>query len=158
MTRFTTRTAVRCPSSQSARRLSQYLRAHGNADGDVVRLDLGAGSTTSVIATFTPAASATATIPALSVSWVAEGHGPYPAFSGILALEPEDDAESFALRLTGGYVPPFGSAGATFDAVLGHRFAKATVARLLLRIAEAIEEQVDADAHRPPAASVRPGP
>jgi len=157
MAEFTSRTLVRCPLGQAGHRLSQYFRAHGNADGDVVRLPLGVDvprlvpgdarlrPSRNVIATVTPSHHAGAVDPEYRVTWADSEGGPYPVFVGRLSVEPDEDYGTFFLRLTGDYVAPFGFAGALFDAVVGRRIAKVTIATLLLRIADDIEQQFQTD-------------
>jgi hypothetical protein len=169
MAEFTSRTLVRCPLGQAARRLSQYFRANGNADGDVVRLELGFDVTRlmhadarlrpnrNVVATVTPIQHAGNVDPEYHITWADAGGGPYPVFVGRLSVEPDEDYRTFFLRLTGDYVAPFGLAGALFDAVLGRRLAKTTIATLLLHIAGDIEHQFDTDERskrRPASAAV----
>jgi hypothetical protein len=157
MADFTSRTLVRCPLGQAGRRLAQYFRANGNADGDVVRLELGVGAprmvpvdahlrtSRDVVATVTPIRHAGAVDPEYRVTWADADGGPYPVFVGRLSVEPDEDYRTFFLRLTGDYVAPFGLAGALFDAVVGRRIAKVTIATLLLHIAGDIEHQFETD-------------
>ncbi len=158
MSAFTTRTAVRCSLDQAGNRLARYFAAHGNADGDVVRVKLrvrlpSLGSAASpawierhAIATAVPVAGMPhALLPAYDMTWAVEGGGPYPVFVGTLAIEPDEDLSTFFLSLTGDYEAPFGIAGAAFDASIGRRVAKMAVADLLLGIANDIEERCLAD-------------
>jgi len=157
MAEFTSRTLVRCPLGQAGRRLSQYFRANGNADGDVVQLHLGVDvprmlpvdvrlrPSRNVVATVTPIRHAGAVDPEYRVTWADADGGPYPVFVGRLSVEPDEDYRTFFLRLTGDYVAPFGVVGALFDAVVGRRIAKVTIATLLLHIADDIEHQFETD-------------
>jgi hypothetical protein len=73
------------------------------------------------------------------VTWAPERSGPYPTFTGDLAIESADDYNSFYLVLNGTYEPPLGAVGAAFDAVVGHRIAENTARNLLAVIADSIE-------------------
>ncbi len=111
----------------------------------------------SVVATIAPIYHAGNVDPEYRVTWADAGNGPYPVFVGRLSVEPDEDYRTFFLRLTGDYVAPFGLAGALFDAVVGRRVAKVTIATLLLRIADEIEQQFETDERskrRPAAAAV----
>ena len=60
-----------------------------------------------------------------------------PNFHGILRMRIEN-AET-RLILQGDYVPPFGPIGASFDRLIGRRFARATAAELIDRLGRALE-------------------
>ena len=66
----------------------------------------------------------------LDVSWAPKDGGPYPAFTGILSVA-EDAAGWSRIEIDGTYSPPFGIAGAAFDAAIGHRIAQGTATELL---------------------------
>lgn len=66
----------------------------------------------------------------LDVSWKAKEGGPYPVFHGTLSVADEGAGWS-RIDLDGTYKPPFGLAGAAFDAAVGHRIAQATASELL---------------------------
>lgn len=80
-----------------------------------------------------------------SVTWVPEGGGIYPSFSGTLCVRYDETYRTSILELSGTYVPPLGVAGKAFDAALGHRIALATADALLADIAAGIEEQYRAE-------------
>ena len=66
----------------------------------------------------------------LDVSWAPRDGGPYPTFHGTLSVA--QDATGWSrVEIDGTYQPPFGIAGAAFDAVLGHRIAQQTALELL---------------------------
>jgi len=69
----------------------------------------------------------------LDVSWTPKDGGPYPAFNGTLSVA-QDAVGWSRIEIDGTYRPPFGIAGAAFDAVLGHRIAQDTAAELLAEI------------------------
>ncbi len=69
----------------------------------------------------------------LDVSWAPKDGGPYPAFAGTLSVA-EDATGWSRIELDGSYKPPFGIAGAAFDAAVGHRIAQSTAAELLAEI------------------------
>jgi hypothetical protein len=163
MTTLSERTLVHCSVNQAAKHLARYFKARGNSDGDIARLNLraevpvpGAKGTMKLertaIATLVPRHTPGEIMPHYGVTWAPEQTGPYPTFSGDLAIESGDDYHSFYLVLTGNYQPPLGAVGAAFDAVLGHRIAESTARNLLATIADSIEadflsvEQSKADA------------
>jgi hypothetical protein len=150
MSSLTERTLVHCSVNQAARHLARYFKARGNSDGDVARLSLRAevpvpGSKHSVklertaIATLSPRHKPGEMMPHYAVSWAPERVGPYPTFSGDLAIESGDDYHTFYLVLNGTYEPPLGAVGAAFDAVVGHKIAENTARNLLAMIADSIE-------------------
>ena len=56
--------------------------------------------------------------------------GAYPHFRGTLIVE-DMGANYCRLELSGGYTPPLGIMGATFDAIAGHHIAVAVARELL---------------------------
>lgn len=66
----------------------------------------------------------------LDIRWEPRGGGPYPPFSGTLSIA-DEGAGWCRVNLDGEYRPPFGLAGAAFDAAVGHRIAMATANDLL---------------------------
>jgi hypothetical protein len=165
MSNLSERTLVHCSVNQAARHLARYFKARGNSDGEVARLSLRAevpvpGSKTTMkfertaIATLVPRHKPGEMMPHYAVTWAPERAGPYPTFSGDLAIESADDYNSFYLVLTGTYDPPLGAVGAAFDAVVGHRIAENTARNLLAMIADSVEadflavEETKADARR----------
>jgi hypothetical protein len=150
MSKLTERALVHCSINQAASHLARYFRARGNSDGDIARLNLRAqvpvpGSNGSLrlertaIATLTPRHAPGEMLPHFAVSWAPEHAGPYPTFTGDLAIESGDDYHSFYLVLDGTYEPPLGAVGAAFDAIVGHRIAEMTARNLLATIADSIE-------------------
>ncbi|HEY5340076.1 MAG TPA: hypothetical protein VIK27_03540 [Candidatus Aquilonibacter sp.] len=74
----------------------------------------------------------------MDIQWTRHNDGPYPIFRGILSVE--ESAGNFCrLDLDGSYEPPFGIAGAAFDAVVGHRIALAASRQLLREIKTGFE-------------------
>jgi hypothetical protein len=69
----------------------------------------------------------------LDVSWTPKDGGPYPSFSGTLSVA-EDGAGWSRIEIDGSYRPPFGIAGAAFDAAVGQRIAQATASELLAEL------------------------
>ncbi len=150
MSTLSERTLVHCSVNQAARHLARYFKARGNSDGDVARLNLRAevpvpGKKDAVkleriaIATLVPRHAPGEIMPHYAVTWAPESSGPYPTFTGDLAIESGDDYHTFYLVLKGSYEPPLGAVGAAFDAVLGHRIAETTARNLLATIADSIE-------------------
>ena len=66
----------------------------------------------------------------LDVSWAPKDGGPYPNFAGTLSVA-EDAIGYSRIEIDGEYRPPFGIAGAAFDAAVGHRIAQGTATELL---------------------------
>jgi hypothetical protein len=150
MSTLSERTLVHCSVNQAARHLARYFKARGNSDGEVARLSLRAevpvpGSKGTMrlertaIATLVPRHRPGDMLPHYAVTWAPETPGPYPTFTGELAIESGDDYNSFYLELSGAYEPPLGALGAAFDAVVGHRIAVTTARNLLAMIADSIE-------------------
>ena len=66
----------------------------------------------------------------LDVSWEPKDGGPYPRFAGTLSVA--EDAYGWSrIEIDGQYRPPFGVAGAAFDAAVGHQIAQNTASGLL---------------------------
>jgi hypothetical protein len=66
----------------------------------------------------------------LDVSWAPKDGGPYPTFTGTLSVA-QDAVGWSRIEIDGTYHPPFGIAGAAFDAAIGHRIAQGTASELL---------------------------
>lgn len=149
MSTLSERTLVHCSVNQAARHLARYFKARGNSDGDVARLSLraevpvpgskGMALERTAIATLVPRHAPGEMMPHYAVTWAPERAGPYPTFTGDLAIESGDDYTSFYLSLKGHYEPPLGAVGVAFDAVVGHRIAESTARNLLSTIADSIE-------------------
>jgi len=77
----------------------------------------------------------------LDVSWEPKDGGPYPTFTGVLSVAEEAVGWS-RIDLDGTYHPPFGVAGAVFDAALGQRMARDTATELLEEIKRILLAQV----------------
>lgn len=142
---------IACPLAQATSRLRDFFKAHGNADGDTLKLDLrldvhvpGMESPIIVerpiIATVQAHHLPADMTPRFAVQWAPEKPGPYPLFSGELLVESGDDYNSFILKLTGAYTPPLGIFGKGFDAVVGNRIAQATATDLLHQLKTMIEQ------------------
>jgi hypothetical protein len=69
----------------------------------------------------------------LDVSWAPKDGGPYPMFAGTLSVA-EDATGWSRIEIDGTYSPPFGIAGAAFDAAIGHRIAQGTLTELLAEL------------------------
>jgi hypothetical protein len=69
----------------------------------------------------------------LDVSWAPKDGGPYPTFAGTISVA-EDAVGWSRIEIDGTYRPPFGIAGAAFDAAVGHRLAERTASELLAEI------------------------
>jgi hypothetical protein len=66
----------------------------------------------------------------LDVSWEPKDGGPYPTFKGLLSVAQEAIGWS-RIDIDGTYQPPFGIAGAVFDAAVGQRIAQGAATELL---------------------------
>jgi hypothetical protein len=75
----------------------------------------------------------------IQICWTA-GTRFFPDFRGTLRLRIASVDETL-LALEGTYRPPFGAAGAVFDAVIGRRIARATMCELLDRLGDAMERR-----------------
>lgn len=145
MTKIAARQRVNAPLGSAGRLLQAYLAGHPGPDGSARIVLRAAGFERAAIVTLTPAHRPRDMEPRFRVHWAAEAGGPYPAFDGILAIGGAEDYDAFSLDLDGAYEPPMGLAGKTFDAVLGHRIAEATVRELLAEIQAAIEGRFQAE-------------
>jgi hypothetical protein len=76
---------------------------------------------------------------ALAVRWTAGTHL-FPDFHGTLRLRIASVDET-RLTLEGAYCPPLGLLGRAFDALIGRRIARATMADLLGRLGDAMERR-----------------
>jgi hypothetical protein len=79
-----------------------------------------------------------------SVHWKPKA-GPYPEFDGELTVRADETYASSLLELRGSYRPPGGVAGATFDAAVGNRIARATAQALLERLGTEMESRYARD-------------
>jgi hypothetical protein len=69
------------------------------------------------------------------IDWVPFGGGPYPTFSGFMNVCADADSRVSRIEIDGTYMPPGGLLGRTFDAVLGNRMARASLADFVKRLA-----------------------
>jgi len=69
------------------------------------------------------------------VDWAPSGEGPYPTFSGVMNVYPESDPRESRLEIDGNYEAPGGIVGRLFDALVGRRMARVSLADLVERIA-----------------------
>ncbi len=161
MSHMKQRITVTCPLAQGAKRLRSILAESGSADGDSAKLDLRIRVSVPGLQTpLTIERSVVATIqydhapgdmtPRFRVQWAPEKPGPFPLFTGELAVEAADDYDTFTLCLTGDYTPPLGIVGKGFDIAVGNHIAQATASDLLHRLRDQIERQFRADEARKP--------
>jgi hypothetical protein len=75
-----------------------------------------------------------------AVSWEPASGGPFPRFLGSIVIGNDEDYDRCILSLDGTYEPPFGLAGAAFDAEVGHAVAESTGLDLLQRIGTFVEQ------------------
>ncbi len=143
------RRVVRRPERDASHCLAAFIGEHRVRDGKVhvaLRLPFRNFATRKspierrVIATFYPLQPLGDEHSTYSVSWSAQGGGPFPEFAGALAVEKLPCDDCFGLILSGHYEPPLGSIGALFDAILGHRIAHGSTQDLLRSIAAHAEK------------------
>jgi hypothetical protein len=154
MSDISERLVVHCPDREASHHLADFLATHATGDGTLciaLRLPMGVFADRRtlierlIVATLYPLRSISDPHPTYSVTWSSKSGGPFPKFAGALAVEKRPNDDSFGLVLSGYYEPPFGAAGAMFDAALGRRIAHATARDLLRSIADYVE---NACAHR----------
>ena len=161
-THLTTRTLVRCPVAQSARRITGFFREHGNADGDVAKLSLfldvnvpGLSASLSVrravIVTLQNYRSKADTEPRYRIQWAPAEPGPFPLFTGELRVENDESYDAFDLVLDGVYEPPLGIVGVGFDTIVGAGIAETCARNLLRTLARDIEGAFAVDEAKKPA-------
>ncbi len=148
MSDISERIVVHCPDHEASRHLAAFVADHQIGDGTVriaLRLPVGlfADKRTlierRVVATLFPLRSISDPLPTYSVTWAPQGGGPFPEFSGALAVEKSTTDDCFGLIVSGHYEPPFGAAGEIFDAALGRRIAHASARDLVRSIADYVE-------------------
>ena len=74
----------------------------------------------------------------LAISWIPAETAAFPRFQGVFEARKLHDVDC-QLALNGSYIAPGGIAGAAFDAVLGHRIARATIESFLHQLGTAAE-------------------
>jgi hypothetical protein len=145
MTKISARQRVAAPLASADRLLRWYFAQHPGPDGSARIVLRGAGLERAAIVTVTPDHRPGDMEPRYHVHWEAEGDGPYPVFDGTLSVGADEDYNTFVLDLDGGYEPPMGLVGKTFDLVVGHRIAEETVRALLTEIQREIETKFNAE-------------
>ena len=149
MSDISERLVVHCPDREASRYLAHFIADHQVGDGTVrIALRLPIGLFTErrtlierrVIATLYPLRSISDPHPTYSVTWAPRGGAPFPEFAGALAVVKSPHDDCFSLIVSGHYEPPFGGAGAMFDAALGRRIAHASARDLLRSIADYVEK------------------
>ena len=75
----------------------------------------------------------------IRISWRPQGSTVFPVFEGTLAVWSENDPKISYIELDGGYNPPFGAAGQTFDTAIGHCIAQRTARQFLSDLKAAVE-------------------
>jgi hypothetical protein len=133
--------SVRCSFEDVPKFLDTFFAKHTDGDGAaVVELRAPLGDLKlehDVLVTLSPLPAYTG-YERLAIRWVPTGHGPYPTFEGVLCVS--DEGSGFSrLAIDGSYRPPFGAAGALFDAALGKKLAESAVRELLTNLKAAIE-------------------
>lgn len=143
MTRISVSSAVGQPVEAAERALQHYMDGNDRGDGTValpMRIRFRAGRDDlslahDVLVRFRKGRDAENLNDTFHVDWVPSGEGPYPTFSGTANLYATSDARSSRLEVDGSYEAPGGLVGRIFDAVIGWRMARASLADLVERIA-----------------------
>ena len=134
--------SMRCPFEDVPKFLETFFSKHAEEDGAaVVEMRAPFGDLKlehDVLVTVSPLPAYTG-YERVAIRWVPTGHGPYPTFEGVLCVS--DEGSGFSrLDIDGTYQPPFGPAGALFDAALGRRLAEAAVRELLASLKRFVEQ------------------
>jgi hypothetical protein len=144
MSDISERLVVHCPDREASQHLAAFIADHENHDGSVrvpLRLPINMFADRRslierrVIATLYPLRSISDAHPTYSVYWSPKGGGPFPEFSGALAVEKSERDDCFGLVVTGHYDPPLGAV----DLTLGRRIAHSSARDLLRSIADYVE-------------------
>jgi hypothetical protein len=141
--------SVRCPFEDVPKLLDAFFSKHADEDGAaVVELRAPLGDLKlehDVLVSLAPLPAYTG-YERIAIRWVPTGHGPYPTFEGVLCVS--DEGSGFSrLDIDGSYHPPFGPAGALFDAALGKRLAESAVRELLANLKKSVEANELAAVH-----------
>ncbi|HXW77274.1 MAG TPA: hypothetical protein VEJ20_07695 [Candidatus Eremiobacteraceae bacterium] len=143
---------ARCPFGKAPSYLQFYLdelAARSSGARGTLRLTLstadlrlpgGVAVSHDVIVHFTPVSEVKYGTQITAVEWQPAGGGPFPTFSGTIAVEADENYDSCALVVDGDYDPPYGALGQAFDAALGARIASATARELLRELKGVLEE------------------
>jgi hypothetical protein len=154
MTLITSSEDVRAPAPFSAAYLNDYLKRLQGPDA-LVRLNLhvplaeigvsgGVLLDRRVVAGISQAPHVSgngAQGRAIAITWEAEGGGPFPTFSGTLAVVLSSVSEESTLVISGSYRPPGGIVGDVFDGAIGSKIARATAKDLLRQLRDGIEAE-----------------
>jgi hypothetical protein len=153
MTSLLQRYLLRCPY----RRAREYLRASLNAIAEtgetrVIRLrapisHTGGALEKDVYVRFGHGVDPLHFDEPWTVHWSAAS-GAYPEFDGTLTVRADEDYDTSVLELSGNYTPPFGVAGAAFDALLGSRIASSTAREFLRAMADDMEASYGAETRK----------
>jgi hypothetical protein len=156
MTKIAEKELVHAPLASADTFLRAFFAAHPAPEGAGARIVLHAGDAEkAVIFHLHPAHRPEDMTPRYAVRWQPEDDGPYPVFKGELTIGGDNDYSTFWLVLEGEYAPPGGVAGEVFDAVIGHRIARASARGLLREIRTEIESDFAARERAKPSSVVR---
>jgi hypothetical protein len=144
MTRIRESAEVQYPAKMLERLLSNYMDERRRGDGTIclplrvriaeARRD-GLSVDHDVIVRFRRGRDAQNLNDTFYVDWVPSGDGPYPTFTGFMNVYPENDPRFSRLEIDGTYIPPGGLLGRVFDAAVGRRMARTSVADFVNRLA-----------------------
>ena len=164
MSHLDQRVTVTCPLAQAAMRLRDFFRETRNSAAETAKLTIGLDVDISgrlaplrlqqeIVATIQSHHLPADMTPRYRVVWAPQTPGWLPLFEGELVVDGNSDFDSFGLRLSGSYTPPFGLFGKGFDVAVGNRVAEATAKDLLERIKHSIEGAFANDEARKPLAA-----
>jgi len=143
MTRICVQAVVGHPTAATGHLLQDYMDERVRGDGSValpLRMRFRAGRDDlalahDVIVRFRKGRDAENLNDTFFVEWQPSGEGPYPTFSGTMNVYAEPDPRQSRLEIDGTYDSPGGAIGRIFDALIGRRMARASLADLVERIA-----------------------
>jgi len=143
MRRICVQAVVGHPAATTEHLLQDYMDERVRGDGSValpLRMRFRAGRDDlalahDVVVRFRKGRDAENLNDTFFVDWQPSGEGPYPAFSGTMNVYAESDPRQSRLEIDGTYDAPGGAIGRIFDALIGRRMARASLADLVERIA-----------------------
>ena len=143
MPRICVHAVVGQPAATTEQLLQDYMDERSRGNGSValplrMRLRAGRDDLTlahDVVVRFRKGRDAENLNDTFLVDWEPSGEGPYPTFSGMMNVYAEPDHRESRLEIDGNYEAPGGMIGRIFDALIGRRMARASLADLVERIA-----------------------
>jgi hypothetical protein len=143
MTRICVQATVGHPAATTAEMLQAYMAERARGDGTIAlplrmrfrtgRDDLSLAH--DVLVRFRKGRDADDLNDTFYLDWEPSGEGPYPSFSGTMNVYAAPDPRESGLEIDGTYDAPGGFFGRLFDAFIGRRMARVSLADLVDRIA-----------------------